>query len=95
MAVAILHQLEAIKVGCKKAGGAQAQYSQRALYNIAQCHQKLGHVDEALTFYKTYLRRAPDALNRSEVERRIQDLEVEQRRRRVDDAAAGPDAEFG
>jgi hypothetical protein len=47
------------------------------LYNIAQCHRKLGHVDEALTFYKTYLRRAPDAPNRGEVERRIQELEAE------------------
>src|ERR1700690_4317020 len=24
------------------------------LYNIAQCHRRLGHVEEALTFYKTY-----------------------------------------
>jgi hypothetical protein len=49
------------------------------LYNIAQCHRRLGHVGEALTFYKTYLRRAPDAPNREEVERRIQELESEQR----------------
>jgi len=48
------------------------------LYNIAQCHRKLGHVDEALTFYKTYRRRAPDAPNREEIERRILELEVEQ-----------------
>ena len=48
------------------------------LYNIAQCHRKLGHVDDALTFYKTYLRRAPDAPNREEVERRILELEAEQ-----------------
>jgi tetratricopeptide (TPR) repeat protein len=47
------------------------------LYNIAQCHRKLGQVDEALTFYRTYLRRAPDAPNRGEVERRIQELEAE------------------
>ena len=49
------------------------------LYNIAQCHRKLGHLEEALTFYKTYLRRSPDAPNREEVERRIQELDVEQR----------------
>ena len=47
------------------------------LYNIAQCHRKLGHVDEALNFYKTYRRRAPDAPNREEIERRIQELEAE------------------
>ena len=52
------------------------------LYNIAQCHRKLGHVDDALTFYKTYLRRAPEAPNREEVERRIQELEAEQPRRK-------------
>src|SRR5450759_1523475 len=48
------------------------------LYNIAQCHRKLGHLEEALTFYKTYLRRSPDAPNREEIERRIQELDVEQ-----------------
>ena len=35
----------------------------------------MGHTAEALTFYKNYLRRKPDAANRDEVERRIQDLE--------------------
>jgi tetratricopeptide (TPR) repeat protein len=45
------------------------------LYNIAQCHRKLGHTDEAITFYQSYLRRAPEARNREEVERRIKDLE--------------------
>jgi tetratricopeptide (TPR) repeat protein len=54
------------------------------LYNIAQCHRKLGHVDDALTFYKTYLRRAPEAPNREEVERRIQELEAEQPGRKAE-----------
>jgi tetratricopeptide (TPR) repeat protein len=45
------------------------------LYNIAQCHRKLGHGDEAVTFYQSYLRRAPDAKNRDEVERRIAELQ--------------------
>jgi len=45
------------------------------LYNIAQCHRKLGHVDEAITFYQSYLRRAPEAKNRDEVERRIAELQ--------------------
>jgi tetratricopeptide (TPR) repeat protein len=47
------------------------------LYNIAQCHRKLGHTEEAITFYRSYLRRAPDAKNREEVERRIGELERE------------------
>lgn len=46
------------------------------LYNIAQCHRKLGHTDEAISFYQSYLRRAPEAKNRDEVERRIKELEV-------------------
>jgi tetratricopeptide (TPR) repeat protein len=45
------------------------------LFNIAQCHRKLGHAQDAITFYKNYLRRAPNAANRAEVERRITELE--------------------
>jgi tetratricopeptide (TPR) repeat protein len=45
------------------------------LFNIAQCHRKLGHTQDAITFYRTYLRRAPNASNRPEVERRIAELE--------------------
>lgn len=45
------------------------------LFNIAQCHRKLGHAQDAITFYKTYLRRAPNSTNRAEVERRIAELE--------------------
>jgi tetratricopeptide (TPR) repeat protein len=44
------------------------------LYNIGQCHRKLGHADEAATFYRRYLREAPDAKNRNEVERRIAEV---------------------
>ena len=45
------------------------------LFNIAQCHRKLGHAPDAITFYRNYLRRAPQAANRAEVERRIAELE--------------------
>jgi tetratricopeptide (TPR) repeat protein len=45
------------------------------LYNIAQCHRKLGHANDAITFYQSYLRRAPNAGNREEVERRIAEIE--------------------
>ena len=44
------------------------------LYNIAQCYRLQNDNLEALRFYKTYLRRAPNAPNREEVERRIQTL---------------------
>jgi tetratricopeptide (TPR) repeat protein len=45
------------------------------LFNIAQCLRKLGRLDEASTFYQIYLRRAPDAGNRAEVERHLDDIE--------------------
>src|SRR5262249_61593444 len=45
------------------------------LFNIAQCHRKLGHAQDAITFDRNYLRRAPRAANRAEVERRIAELE--------------------
>jgi tetratricopeptide (TPR) repeat protein len=56
------------------------------LYNIAQCHRKLGHIEDALTFYRTYLRRAPDAPNHDEVERRIAELEVERKAKQTKQA---------
>ena len=57
------------------------------LFNIAQCHRKLGHPADAITFYKTYLRRAPNTTHRAEVERFIADLDKEQA---VHPAAAAP-----
>ena len=45
------------------------------LYNIAQCYRLMNQNDEALKFYRNYLRRAPNAPNRDEVERRIATLQ--------------------
>ena len=45
------------------------------LFNIAQCHRKLGHPKEALDYFRKYLRVAPTAPNRAEVEKRIEQLE--------------------
>ena len=45
------------------------------LFNIAQCHRKMGHDKDAVEFYKRYLRAAPNAPNRADVERRIEELE--------------------
>jgi tetratricopeptide (TPR) repeat protein len=47
------------------------------LYNVAQCHRQLGNDADALRFYKSYLRNAPDAPNRAEVEKRIKQLEAQ------------------
>jgi tetratricopeptide (TPR) repeat protein len=48
------------------------------LYNIAQCHRKMGEVDEALSYFRKYLKSSPNAPNRPEVERRIKELEEAQ-----------------
>jgi tetratricopeptide (TPR) repeat protein len=45
------------------------------LYNIAQCQRLLGQSDDAVRSYKAYLRRAPSAPNRDEVQAKIVALE--------------------
>lgn len=54
------------------------------LFNIAQCHRQLGNRDDAIKFYRSYLRNQPDAPNRDEVNATIARLEgeiAEQKRR--------------
>jgi tetratricopeptide (TPR) repeat protein len=53
------------------------------LYNIAQCHKQNNQPEEAIRFYKNYLRNAPNASNRNDVEKRIAEMErlAEERRR--------------
>jgi tetratricopeptide (TPR) repeat protein len=53
------------------------------LFNIAQCHRLANQPDEAARFYKNYLRNAPGAPNRDDVERKIAEMErlSEERRR--------------
>src|SRR5947207_10170006 len=46
------------------------------LYNIAQCYRLLNKNDDALRFYRNYLRRSPHAPNKDEVERKIDSLQV-------------------
>ena len=45
------------------------------LFNIAQCHRKMGKNKEALESYRSYLRVSPDAPNRAEVQKHISELE--------------------
>jgi hypothetical protein len=47
------------------------------LFNIGQCHRQLGHKQEAITFFRTYLREVSDAPNRDEVKRLMSTLEQE------------------
>lgn len=46
------------------------------LYNIAQARRLAGDFDKATFFYKGYLRAQPQAKNRSEVQKRIAELEL-------------------
>jgi tetratricopeptide (TPR) repeat protein len=41
------------------------------LYNIAQCHRILKHYEEALSFYRSFLRRDPESPYRPDIERKI------------------------
>jgi tetratricopeptide (TPR) repeat protein len=45
------------------------------LYNLAQSHRLAGNPEQALHFYRTYLRRVPKAPNKAEIEGRIAALE--------------------
>jgi tetratricopeptide (TPR) repeat protein len=47
------------------------------LFNIAQAHRAAGHDQEALAYYKEYLRQVPDAPNRADVEQRMGTIESE------------------
>jgi tetratricopeptide (TPR) repeat protein len=51
------------------------------LFNIAQCHYFSNQPEEAIRFYKNYLRNSPNAVNRALVEKRIE--EMEERRRQA------------
>jgi tetratricopeptide (TPR) repeat protein len=46
------------------------------LYNIAQAHRLSDKPEEALHFYRTYLRAAPKAANKREVDGRIEELQA-------------------
>src|SRR4051812_22084358 len=47
------------------------------LFNIAQCHRQLGKKEEAIGFYRSYLRNKPDASNRDDVKATLAKLESE------------------
>ena len=45
------------------------------LYDMAQCQRKLGNNEEALHFYRTYLRRVPKGPSAVEAEKRAREIE--------------------
>jgi tetratricopeptide (TPR) repeat protein len=48
------------------------------LFNVGQCYRNLGDFESAIFSYKKYLQLAPDAANRSQVEKLIDELEAKQ-----------------
>ena len=57
------------------------------LFNIGQCYRNLGDYDAAIFSYRKYLKLAPDAPNREQVEQLI--VELEARRDRSDTGRLG------
>ena len=47
------------------------------LYNMGQCQRKLGKSDEAVHFFRTYLRRSPNGPFASAAAQRIKEIDVE------------------
>ena len=64
------------------------------LYNIAQCHRQNDQPEQAAQFYKNYLRNAPTATNRADVEKKIVEMDrlVEDRRKLVQPTVPPPSA---
>jgi tetratricopeptide (TPR) repeat protein len=58
------------------------------LFNLGLAHTQLGHIGEALRFYRTYLREKPDAPNRDIAEKQIKELEAQAGRETARPAAA-------
>jgi tetratricopeptide (TPR) repeat protein len=46
------------------------------LYNLGQCERQLGHLEEAIRFYRSFLREQPRAPNRQDVVHKIDEMEV-------------------
>lgn len=45
------------------------------LFNIAQCHRQMGDKQQAILFYRSYVRKVPDAANADEVRHLIATLD--------------------
>jgi tetratricopeptide (TPR) repeat protein len=48
------------------------------LFNLGQCERQLGRFDEAIRFYRSFLREQPKAPNRQDVLRKIDEMEAAQ-----------------
>ena len=46
------------------------------LFNLGQCERQLGHLEEAIRFYRSFLREQPKAANRQDVVHKIDEMEA-------------------
>jgi len=62
------------------------------LFNVGQCERQLGNPEEAIRFYRSYLRNKPKAPNRQEVVRRIDEMQtaIDAKKSAPDKPPAGP-----
>lgn len=56
------------------------------LFNVARCHEVMANLEQAIRYYRRYLRRTPDAKDRAIVEQRIRNL-----RKRLAERSTEPD----
>lgn len=59
-------------------------------YNVARTYERMGDAPRGVEFYRHYLRLAPEAPERADVERRIAELEAIERRQREQIIALPP-----
>jgi tetratricopeptide (TPR) repeat protein len=64
------------------------------LYNIAQSYRLARDVPHAISFYQAYLRSAPNATNRAEVEERLARMKEQPAREGVNSPSEDPDTEL-
>jgi hypothetical protein len=63
------------------------------LFNLGQCERQLGHPDEAIRFYRSFLREQPKAPNRQDVLHKIEEMEALQKSKPAEaDKGAPPSA---
>ena len=63
------------------------------LFNLGQCERQLGHPDEAIRFYHSFLREQPKAPNRQDVLHKIEEMEALQKAKPAEtDKVAPPPA---
>jgi tetratricopeptide (TPR) repeat protein len=60
------------------------------LYNLGQCERQLNHPEEAIRFYRSFLREQPKAPNRQEVQGKIAELEAVLKNKTAEPVAPPP-----